>query len=226
MLTASVRCSAALAAATLASFSSLRADTPTRSRAVIRGTGSDVTIVYQASKSEATAVRASLAEDPVAEALRRKTNGEDDAAIIDFLRIHHASLPELIDSEVVKDFRRAGAGQPVISVLLAFAAADIGETAEGAPVQQLPASSEVPYGVSYPDLVDMGYPFFSGYGGGYFAGGDFGRRRKGKHFGRHGSHRGFGFSFGKRFSPKGHAPKARPTTPHGRRGASRPHGFR
>lgn len=214
--------SAALAAAVFASLSSAsyaRADSKGNTRAVIRGTGTDVTIVYETPKAPATEVRASLAEDPVAAALRRKASGEDDAAVIAFLRMNQASLPEIIDSDIVRDFRRAGAGEDVISVLASFTAVDIGETAEGGPVQQLPANTDIPYPGAYPDLVGMGYPFFGSYGGGSFGGGDFGKR-----FGRHG--RRSGFHFGKPSFPRGHSPKGRPFPTHGRRGASRPHRVR
>jgi hypothetical protein len=234
MVTASGRRSAVLATAALASWfagSVALADTPTpHGRAVIRGTGSDVTIVYETSKAAATEVRASLAEDPVAEALRLKTGGEDDAGIIAFLRMNQASLPEVIDSDIVKDFRRAGAGEDVISVLASFTAVDIGETAEGGPIQQLPANTDVPYPGAYPDLVGMGYPFFGGYGGGYFVGGDFGRFGKG-HFGRHSGKHGFrrhsgSRSFGKPFSPKRHPSRVHSPTMRGGRPAPRPRGSR
>ena len=212
----------ALAAAALGSFpaaSTVFADTP-GGRAVIRGTGSNISIVYEAPKPPAMEVRASLAEDPVDEALRRKSAGEDDAAIIAFLRLHQASLPEVIDSEVLREFRKAGAGPSVISVLNSFAAVDIGETAEGSPAQELPPP-QAAYTGAYPDLVGMGYPF---YGGGYFGGGsyigDFGKHRGGgKRFGRHGSRHGF--DSGKRFSPpRGHFPGGRPGS-QGHRRASR-----
>ncbi len=221
MVIASGRHTAALAAAVLVTLSSpsARADTQSSSRAVIRGTGSDVTIVYEVPKAVTTEVRATLTEDPLTAALQRKRSGDDDASIITFLRLHQADLPNVIDADVVRDFRRAGAGQPLIAVLSTFAAVDIGETAEGGPVQQLPANTDVPYPGAYPDLVGMGYPFFGSYGGGYFSGGDFAPR-----FGRHGKRSGF--HFGKPSFPKGHSPKGRPFPTHGGRGASRPHRVR
>jgi hypothetical protein len=224
MATASGRRTAALAFAALIFISFARADSQPQPRTVIRGTGSDVTIVYETSKAAPTEVRASLAEDPVAEALRLKTGGEDDAAVIAFLRMKQASLPEVIDSEIVKDFRRAGAGEDVISVLASFTAVDIGETAEGGPVQQLPATMDVPYPDAYPDLVGMGYPFFGSYGGGLFVGGDFGKSGRG-HFGRHSGKHGFrrhsgSHSIGKPFS-RGHPSRAHSPTPRAGRPASR-----
>ena len=213
---------AAIAVAALASLSltsSVRADTDGNTRAVIRGTGTDVTIVYRVPRTSPPKVEATLLADPVSEALRRKTSGGDDASIIAFLRLNQAGLPTVIDADVVREFRRAGAGQPLIAVLSTFAAVDIGETAEGAPVQVLQPSSEVAYGGAYSDLVGMGYPFFSSYGGGHFGGGDFGPR-----FGRHG--RRSGSRFGKPSFSKGHSSKGRPCPTHGRRGASRPHGIR
>jgi hypothetical protein len=230
MVTVSGRRSAlsvALAAA-LPSTAAL-ADTPTPAgRAVIRGTGSHVTIVYETPKARATEVRASLAEDPVAAALRHKTSGEDDAAIIAFLRMHQASLPEVIDSEIVQDFRRAGAGEDVISVLASFTAVDIGETAEGGPIQQLPPAPDVPYAGAYPDFVGMGYPSFGSDGGGYFAGGDFGfgKGHFGRKFGGHGFRGRDGFRFGKPSFPMRHVSKGRPHVTRAERSAPRPHAFR
>jgi hypothetical protein len=224
MASASGRDSVALAAfalAALAMSSVGLADTsrPT-GRAVIRGTGSDITIVYESAKSAATEVRASLAEDPVAEALRLKSGGQDDAAIIAFLRLHEASLPDVIDSEVVRDFRKVGAGPSVISVLLSFAAVDIGETAEGAPVQELPPP-QAAYAGAYPDLVGMGYPFYGGGydGGGYFAGGDLGfgkRHHFGPSFGKHGFRGRNGGHFGRPSFPRPHSSKGGRATRAGR----------
>jgi hypothetical protein len=186
MVIASVRRAAVIASALLALATVLRGDTPPKSRAVIRGSGSDVTIVYETPRTRAAEVRATVAEDPVAEALRRKTQGEDDAAIVAFLRLHQASFPEVIDSDVIQEFRLAGAGQDVVSVLLQYTAVDIGPTSEDAEVQPMPAT-QTAYAGGYPDLAGMGYPFYGDYGfggGGYFGGGHFGR----KGFGRHDGH--------------------------------------
>jgi hypothetical protein len=175
---------AALAFAAVVSISFARADSQPQPRAVIRGTGSDIRIVYETPRPPATEVRASLSEDPVAEALRRKAGGENDGAIIAFLRMHQASFPEVIDSDVVREFRIAGAGEDVIAVLLTYTAVDIGETAGGAPVQSLPEPQSA-YAGAYPDLVGMGYPFYGGgyFGGGFFDGGHGGRKHVGKkHF--------------------------------------------
>ena len=196
---------AALAFAALASVSLAGADSQPRPRAVIRGTGSDVTIVYETPKTAPTEVRATIAEDPVTEALRLKAAGENDAAIMALLRMHQATLPEVIDSDVVREFRIAGAGEDVISLLLKYTAVDIGETAEGAPVPYLP-EPQVPYAGAYPDLVGMGYPFYGGggyFGGGYFDGGHFGKRN----FGRHGMHGRPIFRAGRPSFPKANFPR-------------------
>jgi hypothetical protein len=224
MVTTSGLRSASLTAAALVSCSVALADTAASTgRAVIRGSGSEVTIVYETRKAPSTEVRASLAEDPVAEALRRKTGGENDAAIIAFLRIHQASLPEVIDSEIVKEFRRAGAGEDVVSVLLSFSAVDIGETAEDGRGQSLAAAPQEAYAGAYPDLAGMGYPFYGSYGGGYFAGGDFGFGGK---FGKHGFRGRDGFRFGKPSFPKHHGSSGRPHGTRAGRPASRPHRVR
>ena len=192
MVRISVRRAAAIASALLASVTVLRGDTPPKSRAVIRGSGSDVTIVYETPRTRAAEVQATVAEDPIAEALRRKTQGEDDAAIVAFLRLHQASFPEVIDSDVIQEFRLAGAGQDVVSVLLQYTAVDIGPTSEDAEAPPMPATKAA-YAGAYPDLAGMGYPFYGDYGyggsyggGGYLGGGHFGKRGFG--FGRHDGH--------------------------------------
>jgi len=200
---------AVLAAAGITSLSVARADSDGNARAVIRGTGKDVTIVYRVPRTASPDVKASPAPDPLTEALHRKASGDDDGAVVAFLLRNQAGLPDVIDADVVRDFRRAGAGEPVIAALSTFAAIDIGETGEGAPVQAPQPS--------YPDLVGMGYPYLSSYGG-YFSGG-FGR-----HFGRHGLPRRSAFfhlHFGQPFFPKG-----RPLPAHVSRGARLPHRMR
>ena len=230
MDTASGRLSAAIVAAALVACSTPSPALPNtpRERAVIRGSGSDITIVYETPKAAATEVQATLAEDPVAQALRLKTAGEDDASIVAFLRLHQASIPEVIDSDVVREFRKAGAGPPVIAVLNSFAAVDIGETAEDAPAQELPPPQVADMG-AYPDLVGMGYPFYGSgfYGGGYFAGGDFGygKRHFGGKFGKHGFRGGNRGHLGRPNFPRPHASRSGPAMRAGRP-ASRPHAGR
>src|SRR5262245_30432933 len=171
------------------------ADTPdTNTRAVIRGTGKDVTIVYRSSPRPQKQVSPSVAPDPMAEAIRLKRSGDDDAAIIAFLQQNEADLPDVIDADDVRELRRAGAGEHVISALATLSAVDVGETGEGSPVQVLPPPAE-PTSGAYPDLVDMGYPFYGSFGGGYFGGGG------GRFHGGFGKHRPF-FKFGKSFFPK------------------------
>ncbi len=159
---------AVLAAVGAAAISFARADSAQTTRAVIRGTGSDVQVVYEAPPTPPRLSRAA-AFDPVAEALRRKASGADDASVVDFLRQHQADLPSAIDSSVVREFRRAGAGDSVVGFLSAHVALDIGVTAEGAPRGAPPGSAEMQLpGDAYADLAGSGYPFYGGgYGYGY-----------------------------------------------------------
>ena len=188
---------AAVVAVVFASPIVLLADTPeTNTRAVIRGTGKDVTIVYRSSTRPTSQVRPTVAADPLAEAMRLKKNGDDDSAVIAFLQRNEADLPDVIDTEVVRELRRAGAGESVISALAMLSAVDIGETGEGSPQQEIPLASEATYG-GYPDLVGMGYPFYGSYGGGYFGGGRFHGG-----FGKHVSHHRPFFHFGNSSFPK------------------------
>lgn len=193
---------AAVVAVAFASPFTALADTPdTNTRAVIRGTGKDVTIVYRSSPRPPSQARPSVAPDPLAEALRLKKSGDDDAAIIAFLQQNEADLPDVIDAEVVRDLRRAGAGEPVISALAMLSAVDIGETGEGSPAQAPQQAPEAPYG-AYPDLVGMGYPFYGSYGGAYFGGGNFGGGHFRGGFGKHVSHHRPQFQFGRSPFPK------------------------
>jgi len=131
MVTRPGLCSTALVAA-LASVSAARADTNGTARAVIRGTGNDVTIVYRAPVEKSRNLKAPVTSDPLAEALRQKKSGADDSSVVAFLQQNQAGLPDVIDADVVRHLRRAGAGEAVISVLSMFAAIGIGETADGA----------------------------------------------------------------------------------------------
>jgi len=171
-----------------------------RARAVIRGTGKDVSIVYRTPLQARPPAEASSTADPLAEALRLKKLGADDASVIDYLRQNEAALPDVVDSGTIRQLRRAGAGNSVIATLSTLAAVDVGETsddAEAPPMQTFDASSGAG---SYPDLAGMGYPFYGDgfYGGGGYGGGFSGRGRFGNHVAHHGSrafpnHDGFRF---------------------------------
>jgi hypothetical protein len=178
--------SAVLAAVGAAAISSARADSAQTTRAVIRGTGSDVQVVYEAPTAPPRLGRA-VAFDPMAEALRRKASGADDANVVGFLRQHLADLPPTIDSSVVREFRRAGAGDSVVDFLSTHTALDIGVTAESAPRGAPSGSAEtLSPGDAYSDLAGSGYPFYGsayGYGGSGYAPGGARRGFPGPRFG-------------------------------------------
>jgi hypothetical protein len=205
---------AVLAASAFVSICVARADTRTNSRPVIRGTGNDVSIVYRAPKAPPADITATAA-DPLTEAIRQKAAGASDAAIMDFLRLHQAALPAVVDADVVRDLRLAGAGDEVIALLSHFSAVDVGETAEGGAAPAPQASGEGDGG-SYPDLVDMGYPFYGGGGFGYGGGwsGNFGGKGR---FGHGSFKRQPSFKFGQKNFPKMSFPHPRPPS-HGMNG--------
>jgi hypothetical protein len=187
-------------AAALACAAAAKAESDGRARAVIQGTGKDVSIVYRTPLRARPAAEASAAADPLAEALRLKKGGADDASVIDYLRQNEAALPDVVDSGTIRQLKRAGAGDPVIATLSTLAAVDIGPTsddAEAPPTRTFDASDAG----AYPDPAGMGYPFYGGfYGGGGYGGGFSGRGRFGNHVAHHGSrgfpnHDGFGFRF-------------------------------
>ncbi len=191
--------------------SSARANEPSTSaptRATIRGTGNDVSIVYRgvteksakrgaaAASKLAGGLAASPAESALLnEATRMAEQGADDQSIIHYFQTHQNQLPEVVDNDAVRRLRKAGAGQAVVGYLSHLSAVDIGETAEGAPQQY--ASNEAPghAGDSASPSADMGYPFYGSYGGyggyGGFPNGGHGRRG---FVGKNGP--GFGLSFG------------------------------
>jgi hypothetical protein len=202
----------ALLAGALAVTLPARADEPPSSgqtRATIRGTGNDVSIVYKgvtekAPKRGAAATGtarlsggpASSQTDLLGEATRMAEHGADDQSLIQYFRTHQSELPDVVDNDAVRKLRKAGAGQAVVGYLSRLSAVDIGETAEGAPQQYADASpSQGPSGYSsdFPS-ADMGYPYYGSYGGyGGYGGGRFGHGHRG-FAGKNGP--GFGFGFG------------------------------
>jgi hypothetical protein len=155
-----------MAAAIAAAASAALADTdsPAQARATIRGTGKDVSIVYSgASKAPARRAVVEPPVDIVLDATRLAEQGADDQSLIAFLRSHQAQLPPIVENEAVRRLRKAGAGPAVISDLSRMTALDIGETAEGPPVQyayEPPPASDAPF-----PSADMGYPYYGSYGG-------------------------------------------------------------
>ena len=185
--------------------------TSAQTRATIRGTGNDVSIVYKGvaekppkrGAAAASKVTGGPAPSPaeselLREATRMAERGADDQSIINYFRTHQNQLPDVVDNDAVRRLRKAGAGQAVVGYLSRLSAVDIGETAEGAP-QQYAYANEAPSGYandsSYPS-ADMGYPFYGSYGGyGGYGGGGF---RNGGHghrgfIGKNGPGLGFGF---------------------------------
>lgn len=165
--------SVSLALLALGLVSSTRADTGTQapSHATIRGTGSDIQIVFRgdAPSRARLAPRAPASGSLLADAARLKSGGASDETVIAFLRLHQTELPPVTEVDAVRQLRKAGAGAPVISYLSRLTALDIGETGEGAepaaatPYAMEPGGYEMANGAGYP-LIGVGY-------GGPFAGG-------------------------------------------------------
>jgi len=158
-----------------------------RARAVIRGSGKDVSIVYRAPLNAAPSAANPRAADPIAEAVRRKRSGADDAALVDYLRQSQADLPDVVDASSIRQLRRAGAGDSVFATLATLAAVDIGPTSDDAGPPAQAEMESAGYGGAFPDLAGMGYPFY-GSGGSYGGGGFYGRGRFGPRVTHHGSH--------------------------------------
>ncbi|HTR02455.1 MAG TPA: hypothetical protein VMN82_04600 [Thermoanaerobaculia bacterium] len=169
-------------------FSFARADNAPSTRAVIRGSGNDVTIVYQAPVRprasvwpNALAAPAAPAADPtsgaVDEALRMKSSGASDQAVVAFLRKNQADVPDVVDADVIRDFRRAGAGDAVVALVSRYSAIDIGVTAEDSvPLPPQFYEQQAADAGGFPDLANLGYPFYGSGGYGYASGGWWGGR--------------------------------------------------
>src|SRR5713101_4100737 len=132
-----------LVLSTLMPVSAARGDSQSRTRVTIRGTGSDVVIERSAGPvTKRVREAAALSAGPLGEAIRLKAQGAGDTAVIAYLHAHEAELPPVVDSEDVKQLRKAGAGKSVVAFLATVAAVDIGETGEGyeAAVSAVPVS--------------------------------------------------------------------------------------
>jgi hypothetical protein len=149
----------------LVSVSAARGDTPGRTRVTIRGTGNDVVIERSAASATKRLPQATaLPAGPLGEAIRMKSQGAGDAAVIAYLRAHEAELPAVVDSEDVKQLRKAGAGKSVVAYLATAAAVDIGETGEG---HEAAVSAERPSPIGLESSsygMSDGYALSGGYG--------------------------------------------------------------
>ena len=148
----------------LVSVSAASGDTLGRTRVTIRGTGSDVVIERSAAAgTKRVPPAAALSAGPLGEAIRLKTQGAGDAAVIAYLQAHEAELPPVVDSEDLKQLRKAGAGKSVVAYLATAAAVDIGETGEGHEAAVSAESSSPigmepsPYGMSDAYALSGGY---------------------------------------------------------------------
>lgn len=154
-----------LVLSTLVPVSAARGDTQGRTRVTIRGTGSDVVIERSAAPARRVPVAAALPAGTLGEAIRLKTQGAGDAAVIAYLQAHESELPPVVDSEDVKQLRKAGAGKSVVAFLATLAAVDIGETGEGHEAAVI-AEPSSPVGM---DAAPYGMLDAYGYSGGYGA---------------------------------------------------------
>ena len=134
-----------------------------QSRATIRGSGKDVTIVYRGrfSASRPPGARTASPGDAVlAEAVRLKSGGADDSSVLAYLQKHQSELAPVTGIETVRQLRRAGASASFLSALSKLTALEIGETGEGAPVSTAYASEIGGSDDAFPFAnAQGGYPF-------------------------------------------------------------------
>jgi hypothetical protein len=166
----------------LAAFASADAPVSGQSHATIRGTGTDVSIVYRGAASKTAPsragrvkaapprdARATDANAVVAEAERLAAKGAGDDAIITYLRAHQTGLPTIVEADAARGLRKAGAGPSVITELSRLTAVDVGMTApDAAPVAAAYAGPPPPDDAGYFPGANGGYPYYGGYGGGAF----------------------------------------------------------
>lgn len=147
-----------------------RGDSQSRTRVTIRGTGSDVVIERSAAALRKRVPQApALSAGPLGEAIHLKAQGANDTAVIAYLQAHEAELPSVVDSEDVKQLRKAGAGKSVVAYLATVSAVDIGETGEGHEAA-VSAERSSPTGLE-PETYGMSdaYALSGGYGTSYGA---------------------------------------------------------
>jgi len=168
-----------------------------QTRVTIRGTGSNVTIERAAAPFPGRATELPGARSAIREAVRLKTEGLDDEALLSYLRERRADLPRVVDAADVRRLRAAGAGESVMGYLSSVAALDIGETGEGgapAPaIEPYPGPDlEAVYGTGYG--YPVGYPI-GGYGAFRARGFGFHGVPRPKRFPSHPGRPGFHMSF-------------------------------
>ncbi|HKD16358.1 MAG TPA: hypothetical protein VKG23_00725 [Thermoanaerobaculia bacterium] len=161
-------------------------------RPVIRGSGSNVTIEYQSKlqpklswSAPAPAVAPAetpAAEGPLDEAVRMKSAGASDQDVIAFLRKNQADMPDVVDADTIRDLRKAGAGDAVVALVSKFSAIDIGPTGEGSAVPPQAFEPQEADTSAFPDLANLGYPFYGGGGFGSGSGFWWGHRHFGPKF--------------------------------------------
>lgn len=151
-----------LALPALTAAAAPRDDAQPRTRVTIRGSGSDVAIERAPALARRTGADSIIRPAGVlGEALRMKTEGADDAAVLEYLRRNEVDLPPVLEAEDLKRLRRAGAGRDVLAYIAGRAAVDIGPTAQreetaAAMVPEPAIDSSADYDLSYP------YPVFTG----------------------------------------------------------------
>lgn len=148
------------------------ADTPAsdQSRATIRGTGSDVTIVYRGKakpqvgpgpNAKSSRVEAAPRADVLTEAARLAAGGADEGSLISYLRTHQADLPVIVSADAMRRLKKAGAGPAVASELTRLSAVDIGDTAQGNPPVDRVFGAPPEMGEESPSFYSNGYPVYA-----------------------------------------------------------------
>ena len=149
----------------LAAGARARADDPTQTRVVIRGTGDNVAIERVPAMGRRQP--AGPAASPViGEAARLAAKGAGDDAVISYLARHQADLPDVVEASDVKLLKKSGAGSRVVVYLSAVTAVDLGPMGEGREGSQVvvpqPQEGMALAANDYPN-----YPFYGGYGSTY-----------------------------------------------------------
>jgi hypothetical protein len=197
----------AATAATLVAFLAIpgtmaaREQTAPQTRVTIRGSGSNVAIERTSAPAAGRAAKRAPAVSPaIGEAVRLKSEGLDDEALVSYLRERRAELPPVVAVRDVERLRAAGAGESVMAFLAGAAALEVGETGEGGPAAGA-APSPAPgfeggYEIAYGYPAGIAYPF-----GAYAP-----PRARGSHFHGFPRQKRFPFHPGRPASPRHHSP--------------------
>jgi hypothetical protein len=154
-----------LASLVFASVAVATAQTAPPSRVTIKGRGNEVWIERSEKPIRKSAFgKEDSSGEVIGEAIRMKTQGADDIAVVNYLRRHVAELPTVIGAAEARQLHKVGAGEAVMAYLATESAIDIGEAGEGSANRAVYEQSPTEPGIGYGAASPYGYFAVPGYG--------------------------------------------------------------